>query len=429
MNEFGNKGRSKPILLRSAKGFGFKEGIISDAGLLIEEGVIKVAGKASEITPPENAEVIDLGNATIMPGMIDAHMHLTGFRTGDMVKEPLLTPFGVLVARAIKDLEAIINAGFTTVKDSGSMIALDLREAVKEGTIKGPGIVAAGPPLTQTFGHADTHYLPVNLVDIRSSPLREPFGSLICDGEAECRKAARYAFRCGADYLKIMATGGVLSQRDSPKYRQFTREEIRAIVEEAEAVGTFVEAHAQGSEGIVNALTSGVKVIAHAIYIDEEGIQLAKEKGAIITPTFSIVQRIIEMGSEAGIPEWGLRKAEEVFRDHERNVRRAYLAGVKIATGTDFLGGVLTPHGTNAMELKMLVEKVGMTPQEALTAATKVAAEAAGLKGKVGELREGFIADVIGVKGDPTTNITSLLDPSNIVMVMKEGNILKKTFE
>ncbi|MCD6324241.1 MAG: amidohydrolase family protein [Desulfurococcales archaeon] len=420
---------SKPLVLRAAKGFGFKEGTIPNPVVVVEGGIIKAAGKASEVTLPENADVIDLGNATLMPGMVDAHMHLTGFRSGDMVKEPLLTPWGVLIARAIKDLEAILNAGFTTIKDSGSMIALDLREAVKEGTVMGPRIVAAGPPLTQTFGHADTHYLPVKLVDVRESPLRGPFGSLICDGEAECRKAARYAFRCGADYIKIMATGGVLSQKDSPRFRQFTREEIRAIVDEAEAVGTFVEAHAQGSEGIVNALVSGVKVIAHAIYIDEEGIQLAKERGAIITPTFSIVQRIIDMGQEAGIPEWGLRKAEEVFKDHEKNIRNAYRAGVKIATGTDFLGGFLTPHGMNAMEVKMLVDKAGMTPEEALTSATKVAAEAAGLAGKAGEIREGFIADIIAVAGDPTTDVTPLLNPSNVIMVMKEGKIVKKAFD
>jgi len=413
------------IALRAAKGFGFKEEVISKPVVVVKDGIIKEAGKESEVTLPEDAEVVDLGNATIMPGLIDAHAHLTGFRYGDMIKESLLTPPGVLTLRAAKDLEALINAGFTTIKDSGSMIALDLREAVKEDTIVGPRVVAAGPPLTQTFGHADAHYLPISLVDVRHSPIRGPFGSLICDGEAECRKAARYAFRCGADYLKIMATGGVLSQKDSPRYRQFTKAEIRAIVEEAEAVGTFVEAHAQGSEGIVNALESGVKVIAHAIYIDDEGIHLAKERGAVITPTFSIVQRIIDVGQEAGVPEWGLRKAEEIFKEHERNIRRAYRAGVKIATGTDFLGGLLSPHGMNAMEVKLLVDKVGMSPKEALRAATRNAAEAAGLAGKVGEVREGYVADIIAVAGDPTTDVTTLLKPSNIVFVMKEGKIIK----
>ena len=412
-------------VLRAAKAFGLEKGSESNAVVLVKGSRIVEVGKASEVDIPKDADVMDFGNATLMPGLIDAHMHLTGLRTGDMVKEPLLTPTGVLYARAIRDLEALINAGFTTIKDSGSLIALDLREAVREGTVKGPRIVAAGPPLTQTFGHADTHYLPVDLVDIRTSPLRNPFGALICDGEAECRKAARHAFRMGADYIKIMATGGVLSQRDSPRHRQFTRAEIRAIVDEAEAVGTFVEAHAQGSQGIVNALTSGVRVIAHAIYIDEEGISLAKRRDAVIVPTFSIVDQIIKHGAEHGIPEWGLRKAEEVFKDHEENVRKAYREGVRIATGTDFLGGALTPHGRNALEIKMLIDKLGMTPEEALRAATVNAAYAAGLDGEVGLLARGYLADIIAVKGDPTQDPNTLLDEGNIVMVMREGQIIK----
>jgi len=418
-----------PVALIARKVFGTGSGdnleALERGAVIVEGGVIRAVGKEGEVAIPDDATVIDLGNATIMPGLIDAHLHITGFRTGDIVKEPLLTPFGVLVARAIKDLEALIAAGYTTVKDSGSLIAVHLREAIREGTITGPRIVAAGPPISQTFGHADAHYLPVELVDIRTTPILRPLASLICDGPDECRKAARYAFRYGADYIKIMATGGVLSQRDSPRHRQLTREEIRAIVEEAEAVDSFVEAHAQGEEGIVNALEAGVKDIAHAIYIGEEGIRLAKEKGAVIIPTLSIVQRIVEKGAEAGIPEWGLRKAEEVYRDHIQNIRRAYRQGVKIAAGTDFLGGPLSPHGMNAMEIGLLVEKIGMTPKEALTAATANAAEAAGLARVVGRVAEGYAADLIAVKGDPTQDINAVTNPENVVFVMKEGRIYK----
>lgn len=423
MSKGGKNG--KPLLLRAWKIFGTEEGSLIKGEVLIENGTIKAVGKQGELGEPSDGEIIDLGNAVLMPGLIDAHLHITGFRTGDIVKEPLLTPFGVLVARAIKDLESLIMAGYTTIKDSGSIIAVHLREAINEGTAIGPRIVAAGPPISQTFGHADAHYLPVELVDIRKTSILNPFASLICDGESECRKAARYAFRYGADYLKIMATGGVLSQRDSPRHRQFTKSEIRAIVEEAEAVGSFVEAHAQGEEGIINALEAGVRDIAHAIYIGDEGIRLAKERRAIIIPTLSIVHRILEKGSEAGIPEWGLKKSEEVYRDHISNIRKAYREGVKIATGTDFLGGPLAPHGMNSMEIKLLIEKVGMTPEEALTAATTNAAEAAGLGNRVGKIREGYVADLIAVKGDPTQDINSLMNKDNIVMVMKEGKILK----
>ncbi len=427
----GGEARNKPgpLALFARTVFGVGDGgvlgTLVNGAVLIEDGIIRAVGKEGEVAVPDNAEVMDLGNVTLMPGLIDAHLHITGLRTGDIVKEPLITPIGLLAARAVKDLESLIMAGFTTVKDSGSILAPHLREAVREGTIVGPRVVAAGPPITQTFGHADAHYLPTELVDIRTTPMPRPLSSLICDGADECRKAARYAFRYGADYIKIMATGGVLSQRDSPRHRQFTREEIRAIVEEAEAVESFVEAHAQGEEGIVNALEAGVKNIAHAIYIGEEGIALAKERGAIIIPTLAIVQRIIEKGAEAGIPEWGLRKSEEVYEDHVRNIRKAYRAGVKIATGTDFLGGPLTPHGRNAVEAKLLVEKIGMTPQEALTAATAVAAEAAGLGHSVGRIAEGYSADLIAVKGDPTQDINAITNPEAVVLVMKEGEIIK----
>lgn len=429
MNMKPNTG-SRSLALRASKVFGVGEGeAITKGVILVQDGRIQAVGKESEISIPENAEVLDLGNATLMPGLIDAHVHITGFRTGDIVKEPLITPLGVLYARAVKDLEALLRAGYTTIKDSGSLIAAQLKEAVREGTINGPTIVAAGPPISQTFGHADAHYLPIQLVDLRTTLLLTPFSALICDGEDECRKAARYAFRLGADYIKIMTTGGVLSQRDSPKHRQFTKKEIKAIVEEAEAVGSFVEAHAQGSEGIINALESGVKVIAHAIYIDEDGMRLARERNAVIIPTLSIVHQIIEHGHEAGIPEWGLRKSEEVFEDHVKNIRKAYREGVKIAAGTDFIGGPLAPQGMNSLEIKLLVEKLGMTAKEALTAATANAADAANLGNRVGRLKEGFIADIIAVKGDPTENVDLLLNENNIILVMKEGKILKNIAE
>ncbi|MGC9186681.1 MAG: amidohydrolase family protein [Fervidicoccaceae archaeon] len=398
--------------------------LVENGRILVEGGRISSAGSRGSVEIPPDAQVIDGGGRVALPGLIDAHLHITGMRSGDNVKEPLLTPMGVFFARGVKDLEKLIMAGFTTIVDAGGIVALHLREAVNEGTIIGPRVFAAGFSLSPTFGHGDVHYMPVEYVDARTSKFMKPLKGLICDGEAECRKAARYSMREGADFIKVMATGGVLSQRDRPEYRQFTLEELKVIVDEARAAKRFVHAHAQGKEGIMNALNAGVKVIAHAIYMDEEAALLAKEKDAVVVPTLSIVHKILEVGNKAGIPEWGLRKSEEVYRDHVENARKAKKLGVKLATGTDFLGGFF-PHGENAMELKIFVEKLGMTPGEAIRAATEIAAEVAGMKGQTGKIEAGMVADIILVKENPLMSIDSLLKTENIELVMKGGEIVK----
>ena len=361
---------------------------INDGIILIDNNMIKDVGSRGSVEIPPEAEVIDVKGNFILPGLIDSHLHLQGFRSGDFVKEPLLTPFGVFVARAVVDAKSLLDAGFTTVVDAGGLVALHLRYAINEGTIVGPRIVAAGPTLSQTFGHGDEHYMPVEWIDLRTTKKLTPFTSLICDGEEEYRKAARYALREGADFIKIMSTGGVLSEKDRPEYIQFSMEEIKAIVEEAQNAMRFVHAHAQGSQGIKNALRAGVKVIVHAIFMDEEGFELAKSKDAVVVPTLAIVDKILEVGAKVGVPEWGLKKSEEVYKIHINTIRKAYKAGVKIAAGTDYVGGWL-PQGENATELKLYVEEIGMKPSEALITATKNGAQAAGLKDKVGVIARG----------------------------------------
>jgi len=402
-------------------------GNLFKGSVVVEGSRIVDVGSEGSVEVPKDAEVIDLGGMYLLPGLIDAHLHLVGMRTGDFVKEPLLTPYETFVARVVKDLEELIYSGFTTVGDAGSLIAVKIKQAVNEGTVVGPRIIAAGLTLSPTFGHGDTHYLPIEYVDFRTTKKLTPLTSLICDGVDECRKAARYALREDADFIKIMATGGVLSQKDRPEYRQFTLEEIKAIVDEARAAGRFVHAHAQGTEGIKNAILGGVKVIAHAIYIDEECSALAKDLDVVVVPTFSIVNKILSIGSKIGIPEWGLRKAEEANKAHISNIRKAYRLGVKIATGTDFCGGPLR-MGDNALEIKLLVENVGMEPKEALIAATRVAAEAVGLKDVVGTIEKGKIADLIAVSGNPLNNLDILMNKENIKLVIKEGRVVKKLF-
>jgi len=414
----------RTLVLDNVRIFDSVNGSVVENGVIVIEGSrIRDAGSRGSVEIPREAEVLNCRGRTAIPGLIDAHMHLTGMRTGDFVKEPLVTPIGVFYARAVKDLETLINAGFTTVVDAGSIIGLHLRDAVAEGTIVGPRIVAAGLPISQTFGHGDTHYLPVDWVDARTTKKITPLMSLICDGVDECRKATRYALREGADFIKVMATGGVLSEKDRPEYRQFTLEELKAIVEEARAAKRWVHAHAQGKEGILNAVEAGVKVVAHAIYMDEETAQLAKERDVVVVPTLSIVHRLLEIGAKVGVPEWGLRKAEEVYQIHLENMRKARRIGVKLATGTDFIGGPFR-HGENALELNLFVEKLGATPAEAIISATRIAAEAAGRR-DLGVIASDYTADIVVVDGNPLTDINVLLDASRIVLVVKEGAVVK----
>ncbi|MCR6693101.1 MAG: amidohydrolase family protein, partial [archaeon YNP-LCB-003-016] len=219
------------------------------------------------------------------------------------------------------------------------------------------------------------------------------------------------------------ATSGVMSMRDRPEHTQFSLEEMKVIVEEARKVGTFVTAHAQGTEGIKMAILAGIKTIDHGIYLDDEAVKMMKERNVILVPTLSIVNQIVTRGREVGIVEWGLAKAMEAFESHLKSVRKAYEAGVKIAVGTDFGGPELWKLGTNAMELELLVDKVGFKPMDAIVSATKISAEACGLEKKIGTIEAGKLADIIVVNGNPLEDIRVLRDVRNVKMVLKEGKI------
>ncbi len=417
--------KEKQLVLEGVRVFDGLGNVYENGTVVVQGSRIKYAGPSGGAEYQGDAEVIHASQYTAMPGLIDAHLHLVGLRK-DMFREPWVLPYDTFVARVINDLRELINAGFTTVRDCGSMIAVRLKPALQEGTIVGPRVVASGPMISQTFGHGDEHYLPLEWVDMRTSKKVTPFGTLICDGEAECRKAARYALREGADFIKICTTGGVLSLRDRPEYREFTLQEIRAIVEEAEAARKFVAAHAEGTEGIKNAIKGGVRTVEHGELIDEEGIELALERYVIIVTTLSIDDHIIKYGRELGIPEYSIEKEKELNKLFREHLSKAYKAGVKMATGTDFTGGVKAlKQGDNALEIVLLVEKLGMSPKDALIAATKNAAEAAGLLKVTGTLEEGKYADLILVKGNPLHDPKVLLNKENIALVMKEGKIYK----
>lgn len=362
-------------------------------------------------------QIIDATGCTILPGLIDAHLHLLGIRSMQPVQWTLDRP-PLRAARATADAQKLITAGFTSVRCAGSDVSVHLKHAIDEGTIQGPRIIPANKMITQTAGHGDIHTLPLEWA---IGPYT--FGR-IADGVDECRRAAREQIREGAGVIKICSTGGVMSEKDAPTHAQFVDEEIAAITTEAHRVGIKVMAHAQSPEGIQNAIRNGVDTIEHGIYLDDETISIMQAHDTILTPTFAIVNAIVSKGAAAGVPEYSLQKSKAVHADHLHSIKKAYKAGVKIAVGTDFCGPDLIPHGENAVELEILVKQLGMTPMEAISAATRIGAQALGLESEVGTLEKGKTADLLIVNGNPLENITILQDLQQLLVVMKAGRII-----
>jgi len=378
--------------------------------VVVEGDKILEVGTRDRIKIPSGAYRIDLGKKTLMPGMVDAHLHIMGSRSYSAAEE-LTTPHDLLVLQAAEDCFKLLKAGFTMVRDCGSSIALSLKRAIENGIIPGPRIFAAGRPLSQTAGHGDIHYLP------RDEVLRQ--GILLCDGPDDCRRAAREALRDGVDLIKISTTGGVGSEKDNPWEPQFTVEEIETITYEAHNVGKRVASHAQGAQGIKNAIIGGVDTIEHGFFLDDECVKLMLEHGTYYVPTFALVEvykRSVE--SPYDMPPWRLRKQQMCIEAMPESLMKAYKAGVKIATGPDYFGAPLRAHGDNADELIAMV-KYGMKPMDVLVAATRNGAECIGIEDKVGTLTPGKIADIIALDGNPLENIEAV---KRVAYVMKEGS-------
>jgi imidazolonepropionase-like amidohydrolase len=295
--------------------------------------------------------VVDASDKTVMPGLFDCHLHFFGMTTDNWITSQL-EPRELSLIRSVDDARRLVEAGYTTVRDCAGMNGVFLRKAINEGSINGPRILASGLMLTQTFGAGDVDYLPSEWVDYRQVPRDFFTYSLICDGVAECTKAARFVLRQGADFIKIASTGGVLSKGNKPDSEQFTQDEIRAVVREASNAGKFVAAHAMGTGGIKNSILCGVRTIDHAWYPDDECISLAKERGTVFVPTLSWDLQIITKGEEAGYSSWAVEKERAAWKERMKRIQKARSAGVTLASGTDFSGAPLTRMGENAMELE-----------------------------------------------------------------------------
>lgn len=381
--------------------------------VVIKGDKIAEVGKESEIKIPEEAKIVNLENLTILPGLIDAHVHIYGRRSYSPAEE-IITPHDLAVIRSVEDCWKILKAGFTMVRDLGSAIALSLKRAVNEGTIPGPRIFAAGRPISQTGGHSDIHYLP------REEVIKK--GALIADGPDDCRRAAREALRDGADLIKIMTSGGIGSEKDHPRYPQFTVDEVKAITEEAHRVERKVASHAEGAEGVKIAILGGVDSVEHGFFLDEESVQMMISRNVYFVPTLCLVEvykKALERPYD--MPPWRLKKQEECIDAMPKSFMMAYKAGVKIAAGTDYFGPPLRAHGDNADEAITMV-KYGMKPMDAILATTRNAAECIGVQSTVGTVERGKLADIIGVQGNPLEDITAL---KKVEFVMKEGKIYR----
>jgi len=384
------------------------EAVVSDGRFVVEDGRVTAVGTRDEVDAV--GDQIDRSDDVVVPGFVDAHLHLKGARSMDPMDWVAGTT-AESAARAVADAGSLLDAGFTTVRDVGSDVAIGVRNAIDAGEIDGPRVYTSGLSVSQTGGHGDLHMLPREWV-------KEGAGiSTLADGEEECRRVARERHRDGADLLKIMTTGGVLSEKDSPQEPQFTDEEVAALVEEAHRVGMPVASHAQGAAGVKRALENGVDTIEHGFHLDEACLDRLLETDATFVPTLAIMHRIVTEGEEHGVPDHGLRKARAAQEAHFDAVRRAKDAGVPIAAGTDFIGPDLVPHGENALELELLVEEVGFSPDEAIAAATRVAGRT--IPDDVGGLAPGNYADFLVLGGDPRDDIDHVYD---VEAVFKGGD-------
>ena len=391
---------------------------IANAVVVVTDNSIVAVGPASSVTIPADAKVIDLGNVTLLPGFIDAHTHLVGRvlgdPEGDMAPARDFESFAAILS--VQNARATLMAGFTSVRNVGASGRFDdmaLRKAISEGWTPGPRMETAGHALGIRGGHCDSNGFRPGLMD-------KGIEDGIADGVEQIRAAVRYQIKYGADVIKTCATGGVLSEGDAVGATQYSFEELKALVDEANKLDRKVAAHAHGTEGIKLAVRAGVTSIEHGSFLDEEGVRLMKEHGTFLVPTLSAAETV-ERAAKSGVLK-GLR-AEKTFAAAaaiRKSIRMAVANKVQIALGTD--AGVV-PHGTNAHEFALMVEWGGMSNMDSIVAGTMNGAKLLGWDKHVGSLQPGKWADIVAVSGDPLADIHAM---QNVVFVMKNGVVYKQ---
>jgi imidazolonepropionase-like amidohydrolase len=401
-------------VIRAGKLLEVKSGrLLADQAMVIEADRIVSVGPAGAIPASARENMVDLSKATVLPGLIDAHTHLT-VDPGDVGYEGL----GISVPRetliGARNARLTLEAGFTTVRNVGAEAFTDvaLRDAVRDGDIPGPRMRVSGPPLGITGGHCDNNFLPAEY---------HASADGVADGISAVQHKVRENIKYGADLIKVCATGGVLSLGDDPQASQYTLEEMQAIVADAHRLGRKVAAHAHGAQGIQWAAEAGIDSIEHGSYIDDAGIAEMKKNGTYLVPTLYVSDWFLANADKLHVPPEMLAKARTVVLTSRKNIAHAFARGVKVAFGTD--AGVY-PHGLNAREFAVMVQ-LGLTPLQSIQAATIHAADLLGWPDQTGAIEPGKWADLIAVDGDPLQDVTTL---EHVKFVMKGGELVKNLY-
>jgi imidazolonepropionase-like amidohydrolase len=386
---------------------------LTDQAIVIEGGKIVSVGPMAQASRSAGDRLIDLPNATVLPGLTDAHTHMTG-DPQDVGYEGL----GISIPRAAligaRNARLTLEAGFTTVRNVGAEGFSDvaLRDAINAGDIPGPHMLVSGPALGITGEHCDENLLPFDFHYTAEG---------VADGVEGVQHKVREVIKYGADLIKICATGGVLSHGDNPQASQYTLEEMKAIVADAHRLGRKVAAHAHGAQGILWASQAGVDSIEHGSYIDDAGIAEMKKNGTYLVPTLYLADWFLDNAERLHVPAEMIAKGRTVMAAARKNEAHAFASGVKVAFGTD---AAVYPHGLNAHEFAVMV-KLGLTPLQSIQASTINAADLLGWSDRIGTLEAGKWADIIAVDGDPLQDVTTL---EKVKFVMKSGEVVKNEY-
>ena len=404
---------ARPLVLKAARMFdGRSDTLISNPVIVINGTTITAIGGAI----PADAEVIDLGDATLLPGFIDCHTHLTGESSdnwyADFYRGAMMFPAEQALHASV-NARKVLDAGFTTVRDLGAndYVDIGLRNAINDGTVPGPRMLVAVHAIGATGGHGDSDPAPPDRV--HNSGILEG----VCNGADECRAAVRSQIKYGADVIKLMPSGGVLSLSDPVDAPELSQGEMNAIVEEAHHWGRKAAAHCHGDVAARMAIDAGVDSIEHGSFLQPETLQKMKDKGVYLVGT--LLAGEWTGGKADKFPPVIAQKAKAALAARSEMYRNAMKIGVKIAFGTD---SAVSPHGINAKEFALMT-KLGVSPVAALKAATSVASALLGIDDKVGTLEKGKLADIVAVPGNPLTDITTT---EHVKFVMKEGVVYKK---
>ncbi len=405
---------SKKTIIRAGRMLNVRTGELkANQAIVIEGDKIMQIAPSSEIKAAAGDTTIDLPDATLLPGLIDMHTHLT-FELSSLGYQGL----GISTARealhGARNARRTLEAGFTTVRNLGAKDYADiaLRDAINDGDVIGPRIVASGPAMGISGGHCDENLLP---------PAFHFQGGGVADGVEAVQHRVREIIKYGADVIKICATGGVLSKGDDPNASQYTLEEMKAIVADAHRLGRRVAAHAHGAEGVRWASEAGVDSVEHGHLMDDAAIATLKKNGTYLVPTLFLGEYMEKNLDRSDVPEYSKQKMRDVLAAMRKNTGKAFAAGVKVAFGTD---AAVYPHGLNAGEFHVYVQ-LGMTPLAAIQTATINASDLLGPKYLVGSLEPGKWADVVAVDGDPTKDVSIL---EHVKFVMKAGAVYKNDY-